>query len=165
MVHSSMLAITTDGEHLTCGSCSLGETVHFESLRFTTNNFSSLSLTPKGSNPGAVFMGKDRKGSPSLCTMLEDITNEFYMASSGEGSFGLPVSQRCSIGAPPAPIETTPWPENASSPQTMMMVPAWTITPLSDTRLPPKRQHGFWEGQRARVHTQQDDVERKEVQW
>jgi hypothetical protein len=71
-----------------------------------------------------------------LCAMIEDSTDEFYMASSGEDSSGLSASQRYITRAPPAPITTTPWPEEASTTQTMMTVPPWTLTPRSDIVLP-----------------------------
>jgi hypothetical protein len=54
MVHSSTLAVTTDGEHLIRGGFSLGETVHFGSLEFIVDCFSSMSLSPKGSNLGSL---------------------------------------------------------------------------------------------------------------
>jgi hypothetical protein len=41
--------------------------------------------------------------------MIEDATEKFYTASSGEGSSDLLVSQRRNTGASPAPIITTPW--------------------------------------------------------
>jgi hypothetical protein len=34
MVSSSMITITTDGERLTCGGFSLGETIHIRSFEF-----------------------------------------------------------------------------------------------------------------------------------
>jgi hypothetical protein len=57
IVHSSSLTVTTDGEYLTYGGFSLGEIVHFGSLEFITDYFNSLSLSPKGSDPGAIFVG------------------------------------------------------------------------------------------------------------
>jgi hypothetical protein len=62
MVHSSMLAVTTDGECLACGGLSLGETVHFRSLEFIADCFDSLSLSPKRNNSGAVFVGTTCNG-------------------------------------------------------------------------------------------------------
>jgi hypothetical protein len=56
MVHSSTLTITTDSERLTCGDFSLGETIHFGSLEFIANCFGGLSLSPKGSDSGAIFV-------------------------------------------------------------------------------------------------------------
>jgi hypothetical protein len=75
MVHSSTLTITTNGEHLTYGGFSLGETICFRSLEFIVICFGSLSLSPKGSDSGSIFMGMARSGLPSLCTILEDSTD------------------------------------------------------------------------------------------
>jgi hypothetical protein len=79
-------------ERLTCDGFSLIETVHFGSLEFITDCFNGLSLCPKGSNPGVVFVGTTHNGSSSLWAMIEDSTEEFYTASNGEGSSGIPVS-------------------------------------------------------------------------
>jgi hypothetical protein len=92
MVHSSMLTIATNGERLTCGGFSLGKTIHFESLEFITDCFCGLSLSPKGSDSGAIFMGTTHSGSPSLQAMIEDSTNDLYTTSCREGSSGLPTS-------------------------------------------------------------------------
>jgi hypothetical protein len=70
--------------------------------------------------------------------MIEDSTDEFYMISSGEGSFDLPVSQRRITGALPAPISTTPWPKDAPATETMTMVPPRALALLSDTGSPPE---------------------------
>jgi hypothetical protein len=116
MAHSSPLAATTDGECLTCGGISLSETIRFRSLEFITNYFSNLSLSPKGSDSGVVFVGMAHIWSPSLHTVLEDSTNEFYTASNGEGSSSFPISQRHSMRMLPAPITTTPWLEDPPAP-------------------------------------------------
>jgi hypothetical protein len=139
MVHTSMLAVITDGKCLTYGGLSLGETVCFRSLKFIADYFGSLSLSPKGNDSGTVFVGMTHGGSPSLQTILENSTNEFYTTSSGEGSSGFPISQRSSMGTPPPPIATIPWPEDALTSQTMTMVPLRTIAPRPDTELPPER--------------------------
>jgi hypothetical protein len=109
MVLSSPLAIATDSECLTCGDFSLGETVRLGSFEFITDCFDGLSLSPKRKDSSATFMGSTRSGSLSPWAMIEDSTKEFYTASSGEGSSGLPFPQRHDTGAPPAPIVTTPW--------------------------------------------------------
>jgi hypothetical protein len=82
-------------------------------------------------------------GSPSLHPILEDSTDEFYMSSSKEGSSSLPVSRRCSMGTPPAPIATMPCSEGDSAPQTMMTVPPRTTVPQTDIELPPERWRTF----------------------
>jgi hypothetical protein len=60
MVHLAMLAITADGEFLTCGDFSLDEIVHFGSLEFIIDCFSSLSLSPNWKDTGAIFVGTTR---------------------------------------------------------------------------------------------------------
>jgi hypothetical protein len=134
-----MLAITTDGKHLTCGGFSLGETVCFGSLDFIADYFSSLNLSPKGSDSGTIFMGMVHSGSPSLHTILEDSADEFYSTSSGEGSSGFPICRRHSMGTLPTPLTTTPRPEDASTPQTMATNLPWTIVLWPDTELPFER--------------------------
>jgi hypothetical protein len=57
-----MLVVSTEGELLTCGGFSLGETIHFGSLEFIADYFTHLSLPSKGSDSGAVFMGTTRSG-------------------------------------------------------------------------------------------------------
>jgi hypothetical protein len=109
MVLSSPLAITTDGERFTCGDFSLSETVCLGSFEFITDCFDGLSLSPRRKDLGTAFMGSTCSGSLSPWAMIEDSTKEFYTASSGEGSSGLPFPHRHDTGAPPAPIATTPW--------------------------------------------------------
>jgi hypothetical protein len=53
------------------------------------------------SDPGAIFMGTTHSGSPLLHAMIEDSTEEFYTASSEDGSSILPVSQRHGTGGSP----------------------------------------------------------------
>jgi hypothetical protein len=48
MIHSSTLAITTNGECLICGGFSLGKIVRFGSQEFITDNFDNLSFSPRG---------------------------------------------------------------------------------------------------------------------
>jgi hypothetical protein len=138
MVRSSALAITTDIECLTCNGFSLGETFCFGSLEFMADCFGGLSLSPKGSDPGAIIMGTTHSGSPSLRAMIEDSTIEFYMTSSREGSSSLPASLRHSMGAPHNPIATIPKLEDTPATQTMTIVQPWRLALQSHTGLPLK---------------------------
>jgi hypothetical protein len=106
MIHSSTLTVATDRERLTCGGCSLSATIRFGSLEFIADCFSSLTLSP-GGDSSAIFMGMTCNRSLSLQAMIEDSLDKFYMASSGEGSLGLPISWRLRTGASPAPTATT----------------------------------------------------------
>jgi hypothetical protein len=48
VVPSLPIVVGADGEHLTCGGFSLGETVHLGNFEFITDYFGGLSLTPGG---------------------------------------------------------------------------------------------------------------------
>jgi hypothetical protein len=120
MVHSSALTVSTNGECLTCSGFSLGETICFGSLEFITDCFGSLNLSPKRNDLGVTFMGSPRSGTPiPLWAMIEDSTEEFFIAPSGEGGSSLPSSRRHNTGAPSSPIATTPWLEDAPATQAM----------------------------------------------
>jgi hypothetical protein len=54
MVHSSTLVFATDGECLTCSGSSLGETICLGSLEFIIDHFDNHSLSPEGSDSGAI---------------------------------------------------------------------------------------------------------------
>jgi hypothetical protein len=82
LVHSSTLVVTTDGERLTCGGFSLDETVRFGILEFIADYFSGMCLSPKESDSGAIFRSTTHSGPPTLWAMIEDSTEEFFMASS-----------------------------------------------------------------------------------
>jgi hypothetical protein len=61
IVHSSALDVFTDGESLTCGGFFLGETVHFGSLEFIADCFSSPSHSPRRNDSGVVpAIGHDK---------------------------------------------------------------------------------------------------------
>jgi hypothetical protein len=47
MVPSSAITVSADGEHLTCGGFSLGETVHLGSFDFIADYFGGLNLSPR----------------------------------------------------------------------------------------------------------------------
>jgi hypothetical protein len=75
-----------------CDGFSLGETIHLGSFGFITDYFGDLSLSPRRNNSSATFMGSTRNGSPSLrWHMIEDTTEEFHIASSGEGAPASPL--------------------------------------------------------------------------
>jgi hypothetical protein len=130
MVPSPAITIATDGECLTCGGLSLGETVHLGNFEVITDYFSLLSLSPRRGNSSAAFMGSTHSGPPSLWRgIIEDSIEEFLTTSSGEGGFNLPSPRRHGMGAPLAPITTTPWMENAPITQAMTTVPPWIAVP------------------------------------
>jgi hypothetical protein len=70
IVHLSTLAVTTDGERLTCGASSLDKTVCIGSMKFIADHFDNLSLSLEGSKSDVVFMGMAHNWSPSLHAIL-----------------------------------------------------------------------------------------------
>jgi hypothetical protein len=110
IVPSSVISIAADGERLMCGGISLGETICLGNFKFIAGYFGDRSLSPRRGDAGAVFMGSTRSGaSIPRWAMTGDSTEEFLMASSGEGGLGLPSPRRRGMGAPSIPIATTPW--------------------------------------------------------
>jgi hypothetical protein len=90
MVHSSTLTVATNGESLTCGGFSLGETICFGSHEFIVNCFGSLSFSPGGGGGSVpLFVGMTRSESLSPQAMIEDFLDKFYMPSSGGGGGAL----------------------------------------------------------------------------
>jgi hypothetical protein len=86
MVPSYSLAIASDGEHQTCGGFSLGETIHFGSLKFIADYFGGLSFSPQRDISKATAMGLTHSRPTSqVHAMIRDSTEEFHMASDGEG--------------------------------------------------------------------------------
>jgi hypothetical protein len=122
-----VITIAVNGERLTCGGFSLGDTIRLENFEFIVDYFGGLSLSLRRGDKGAAFMGSTRSGTTSPpWAMKEDSTEEFLTMSSREGGFSLPSLRRCDTGAPPAPVTTTPWMENAPTTQATMTVPPWT---------------------------------------
>jgi hypothetical protein len=136
MVPSSAITVVADNERLTCGGFSLSETVHLRNFEFIADYFGGLRLSPRRGDSDATFMSSTRSGTPSpQRAMIEDSSEKFLMASSREGGFVLPSPRRHGIGAPPAPITTTPWMENAPATLATTTVPPWTAAARLDTDL------------------------------
>jgi hypothetical protein len=164
MVHSSTITILADSERFACGGFSLGETVHLGSFEFIANYFGSLSLSPRRGDSGAAFMGSTCSGTPPpYWAMIEDFTEEFLTAWSGEGGFGLPSPRRRSTGAPPTPVTTMPWMENAPPTQAMMNVPPWMAALQPDIFLPFEQCCTRQGRQQEQAHARQPTTEPKIV--
>jgi hypothetical protein len=110
-----------------------------------------------------MFYERQQTPSPRWA-MIEDSAEEFLTTSSGEGCFGLPSLGRHNTGAPPTPVTTTPWTENAPAIQALMTVPPRMAAPWLDTGLPSKQWRTHQEGQRAQAHAQQPDNEQEASQ-
>jgi hypothetical protein len=59
IIHSPKLAVIANGEYQTSVGFALGETICFESLKFITDRFGNLSLSPEGNDSGNVFMYRE----------------------------------------------------------------------------------------------------------
>jgi hypothetical protein len=95
MVPWSTIIVAIDGERLTCGGFSLGETVRLGNFDFNVDYFTGLSLSPRSGNSGTSFMGSPRsEASSPWQTVIEDSVEEFLMASSRDGGFGFPSPRR-----------------------------------------------------------------------
>jgi hypothetical protein len=138
MVPSSTLTVTVDGECLLCGGFSLSKTVHFGSIELIFDCFGGLSLSPWRDGLDATFMGSTRSGPPSpLWAMIGDSTEEFHMASSGEGGSDLPPPRRHDAA-------------DTSTTQAMMTIPPRPMAPWSDTNLPFERQCAHQRGNKRK---------------
>jgi hypothetical protein len=147
MVHSPKLTIIANDKHNTCISFTLGKIVHFGSLEFITDHFSSLSLSDEGNVSDVMFVGMTHSGSPSLHTILEDSADEGDIASSGGRSSGFPISWECNIVTPSVPTTTTSLSEGTPPPLAIATVPLWTVIPQPDPGLPPEQQQAYQEEQ------------------
>jgi hypothetical protein len=135
MVPSSSIAVAADGEHLTCGGFSLGESVHLRNFEFIVDYFSGLSLSPRRGDEGPAFVASTHNDASTLqWAMMEDSTEEFLTASNGEGSFSHPSPRRRSTGASFATATTTTRKENALA---TMRFPLRKAAPWSETNHPP----------------------------
>jgi hypothetical protein len=138
MVPSSLIAIATNGEHVTCGGFSQGEPVHLENFEFIVDYFGGLSLSPRGSNEGAIFVGSTCSGAstPPRAT-IEDSTEEYLKALSGEGGIEHLSPRRRSTGALLAPTSTMTWKEAPST----MRFPLQIAVPRPKTNYLSERRH------------------------
>jgi hypothetical protein len=110
MVSSSAIIVAANSERLMCSGFYLGETVCLGNFEFIADYFSSLSLSLRRGDVGTAFMGSTRSGaSTPRRAMIEVSAKEFLTASSEDGGSGLPSPIRRGMGAPTAPVRTTPW--------------------------------------------------------
>jgi hypothetical protein len=106
MVPSSSIAIAADGKSLTCGGFSLDELVHLGSIELIVDYFDGLSLSSRRGNDGAVFMGSTSSRASTLQrATIKNSPEEFFMMSSGEGSFGHHSPRRRSTGSRSPPLQ------------------------------------------------------------
>jgi hypothetical protein len=115
MIPSSSIAVATDSKRLTCGGFSLGEPARLGNFEFIADYFGDLSLSPRGSDEGAIFMDSTRSEvSTPQRAMIEDSTEEYLTMLSGEGGVDHLSPRQCITGALLAPTSTTTWKEAPS---------------------------------------------------
>jgi hypothetical protein len=115
--------ITVDGECLSCGGFSHGETIHFGSLESNTDCFDGLSLSPMGDGSDAIIIGSAHGGLLSpLRAMTGDFAEDFDTALNGEGRIDLPSPRKRGTGASPVHTTTTSWPESTLIAQAMTTI-------------------------------------------
>jgi hypothetical protein len=142
MVPSSAITVATDGECLTCGGFSFGETIHLMNFKFIADYFGGMSLSPRSGDSGVTFMGSTHSETPSpWLAMIEYSVEEFLTVSSEEGGFSLPSPKKCGTRVPPAPVKATPWMEHAPATQATMTVPLRATVPWLDIDLPFEQCH------------------------
>jgi hypothetical protein len=91
VVPSSSIIVGADGKRLMCSGFSQGKTSHLGNFKFIADYFSGLSLSPMRGDTGTAFMGPTQSGaSTPRRTMMGDSVEEFLMAPTTEGRFGLP---------------------------------------------------------------------------
>jgi hypothetical protein len=130
MVPSSALAIAADGEHLSCDVFSLGETIHFGSLKFIADHLGGLSLSPMWDGLGATIMVSTHSETPSpLRSMIGYSVEECHMTSDEEGRIDLPSPRKHGTGASSAPTTTISWPETTPPTQAMTTILPWQSAP------------------------------------
>jgi hypothetical protein len=81
MVPSQKLSFVANDNNPTNIGLTLGSTIYFGSLEFTTDR---LSLSPVEGDSSAIFIGMVHSGMPSLHTTLEE-TSDKDDATSGTG--------------------------------------------------------------------------------
>jgi hypothetical protein len=129
MVYSLKLTFVANGNNPVNGGFTPVKPICFGSLEFTIDRFSNLSLSPKGEDSAAIFVGMVHSGSPSLHTILEESSHEGDAASGGEGSFRFLDPRWCNMVTPTVPIATTPPPKNTPTLLTILTTQLWTTTP------------------------------------
>jgi hypothetical protein len=164
MVYSPKLTFVANENNMTDIEFTLGETICFGSLEFTTDCFSNLSLSPKGNGSSVVFVGMVHNNSPSLHKVLEESSDEGDTTSGGGGALDYLALEGCNVVTPTVPITTTPPPENTLALLTTPTVPLWTAALQPGTGLLLEQQQTYQEKQQAQIHAWHVDTEHKAAQ-
>jgi hypothetical protein len=109
-----------------CDGFSLGETIRFGSLELIADHFGGLSLSPLGNGSGTTAMSPAYGGPPlPQQIMVENPTEGFPTAPSGEGRNDLPFPRRHDVKASPTSTTTMPRPEGPMTDQVVATIPLW----------------------------------------
>jgi hypothetical protein len=112
MVYSMKLSFVANGNNPIDIGLTLGETICFGSLEFTTDRLGRLSLSPEEGDSGAIFIGMVHSGLPSLHIALEDSSDKGGATLSTGGSSESPSPRGCNVVTPTVPISATLAPKN-----------------------------------------------------
>jgi hypothetical protein len=163
MVPSSTITVAADAECLSSNGFYLGETIHFGSLKFITDCFGSLNLSPRKDGLDAAAMGSTHSGPLSrLWDMTRDSIKEFHMASDGEGGLGLPSARTHGMGASPTPATAKLWSENTPTTEVMTTTPLRLVAPPLGTDLPFERWCPHQEGKQENPTLSQPALSRRQ---
>jgi hypothetical protein len=107
MVYSLKLTIVANGNNPTNVGLTSGETICFGSLEFIIDRFGNPSLSLKGNDSDAMFVGMLHRGSSSLCTILEESSDKGDTTSAGGGGLRFLVLRGYNVVTTTIPIATT----------------------------------------------------------
>jgi hypothetical protein len=101
MVPSPKLPFGANGNNPTSVGLALCSTIHFGSVEFIVDCLGRLSLYPQEWDSSDIFVGMAHNTSPSLCTALEDSSNEDRATSGTGGSSRFPSPSGSNCDVPP----------------------------------------------------------------
>jgi hypothetical protein len=76
MVPPQKVSFVANGNNPANIGLTLGSTIYFGSLEFTTDHLGRLSLSPMEGDSSAIFVGMVHSGMPSLHTTLEETSDK-----------------------------------------------------------------------------------------